>query len=475
MAAAQTADQFVNLLRKSQLVDEKRLDAFLHDLPLPRPSKPRALAELCLRRGLLTPFQATQLLAGKWRGFLVAGGKYKLFELLGAGGMGKVYLCEHRRMKRLVALKVLPTDKLEDPSSLERFDREARASAALDHPNIVRAHDVDQDGNLHFLVMEYVDGSSLQDIVKKFGPMDVTRACHYIAQTAEGMQHAHEIGWVHRDIKPSNLLLDRTGTIKLLDMGLARFFHDDGRDPLTSKYDANAVLGTADYLAPEQVDSSHVTIRADIYSLGGTFYFLLTGQAPFEHGSVQEKLVWHQTRLPESIRERRPDVPKELEAVINQMMAKLPEQRYQEPWEVVEALEPWTAQPIEPPPAAEMPRRCPALEKHSTALVPAPSSGSLTGSGVRRPVRNGPRSGSQDRLATRMARIRLTRGRWIGLVCAVAVVVFSLIGVIYWITHPTEPGKTGPIRPSGIQSKIPPEAPPDEPKNLPQPPQTSDR
>src|SRR5205814_9353207 len=216
MPALSTADQFLDLLRKSRLVDDVRLDAFLQHPPAPLPTKPRLLADLLLRQGFITTFQAAQLLAGKWRGFLVAGGKYKLLELLGVGGMGKVYLCEHVRMKRLVALKVLPYDRLDEPTALERFEREARAAAALDHPNIVRAHDLDTDPatNLHFLVMEYVDGSSLQQIVKRYGPMDVIRAAHYISQAAEGLQHAHENGWVHRDVKPANLLLDRTGTIK---------------------------------------------------------------------------------------------------------------------------------------------------------------------------------------------------------------------------------------------------------------------
>src|SRR5262249_34966692 len=156
-------------------------------------------------------------------------------------------------MRRRVALKVLPNNHATDPAALERFYREARAVAALDHPNIVRAHDIDHDeNNLHFIVMEYVDGSSLQDIIRRHGPMDVTRAAHHIRQAAQGLQHAHEAGLVHRDIKPGNLILDRTGTLKILDMGLARFFHDQN-DELTRQYDSQSVLGTADYLAPEQV------------------------------------------------------------------------------------------------------------------------------------------------------------------------------------------------------------------------------
>src|SRR5256714_3571791 len=166
--------------------------------------------------------------------------------------MGSVYLCEHKLMRRRVAVKVLPQAKAEDSSSLERFYREARAVAALDHPNIVRAYDIDQDDTLHFLVMEHVDGSSFQEIIRRTGPMDVLRAAHYIRQAALGLQHAHEAaGLVHRDIKPGNILVDRNGIVKVLDMGLARFFHDQ-EDNITREHDEN-VLGTADYLAPEQV------------------------------------------------------------------------------------------------------------------------------------------------------------------------------------------------------------------------------
>src|SRR5947209_5198032 len=268
MAATITTDQFLKVLKKSDLVEEKRLQAFLTTAPSngEEQAAPRDLAQRLIRQGLLTQFQVSQLLAGKWKGFFLAGGKYKLMDRLGSGGMGHVFLCEHRRMKRLVALKVLPTDKLkDDASAVERFEREARAAAALDHPNIVRAHDIDSDGKFHFLVMEYVDGASLQEIIKKHGPLDISRACHCIADAARGLQHAHEAGWVHRDIKPGNLLLDRSGTLKILDMGLARLFSDD-TDNLTKRYEKDAVLGTADYLAPEQAThSSDVDVRADIY------------------------------------------------------------------------------------------------------------------------------------------------------------------------------------------------------------------
>src|SRR5262249_23294871 len=294
MPAPATITEFVELVRKSGVADEKRLDAYLEHLRAiaALPTEPGKLAGLMVRDGILTTFQAQQFMQGKWRRFTI--GKYKVLEQLGSGGMGSVYLCEHMLMRRRVAVKVLPTAKAEDPAALERFYREARAVAALDHPNIVRAYDIDQDEKLHFLVMEHVDGSSLQEIIKKNGPMDVLRVCHYMRQSALGLQHAHEsAGLVHRDIKPGNILIDRNGIVKILDMGLARFFHDE-EDILTKKYDEN-VLGTADYLAPEQATDSHaVDIRADIYSLGATFYYCLTGRTPFQEGTVAQKLIWHQ-------------------------------------------------------------------------------------------------------------------------------------------------------------------------------------
>src|SRR5262249_24590885 len=193
------------------LVEAERLDAELDQLGnAGLPAKPSQLAAVLVRRGLVTNFQATQLLHGKWHGFLI-GGKYKLLEPLGAGGMGKVFLCEHTLLKRLVAVKILPGNKMNDPALVERFYREARAIAALNHPNMLRCHDVDKDQKLHFLVMEYVDGISLHQLVAQTGPLTPTRAAHYVSQTACGLQHAHEAGWVHRDVKPGNILVDRQG------------------------------------------------------------------------------------------------------------------------------------------------------------------------------------------------------------------------------------------------------------------------
>ncbi len=355
MPAPATADELLDLIQRSGVAEEPRLRAYLKKLAETSsvPTDPQKFAGVLVRDGILTYFQAEQLLQGKYKRFTI--GKYKVLEKLGAGGMAQVFLCEHKLMRRRVAIKVLPTAKANDPSSLERFYREARAVAAVDHPNIVRAYDIDQDENLHFLVMEYVDGTNLQDLVKKSGPLDLIRACHYIYAAAVGLQHAHEMGLVHRDVKPGNILLDRAGVVKILDMGLARFFNDED-DELTKKYDEN-VLGTADYLAPEQALDSHaVDIRADIYSLGATFYFLLTGTAPFPEGSVAQKLIWHQNRTPRPLASLRPEIPEHLVAIVDRMMAKKPEERFQTPADVMAVLAPWVTTPIAPPTDREMPQ-----------------------------------------------------------------------------------------------------------------------
>src|SRR5262245_40282023 len=375
MPAPSSATEFIDLVRRSQLLPDAQLDEVVtrHRLAGTLPAAIDPIATLLVRESLLTFFQAKQLKLGRYKRFTI-GSKYRLLELIGAGGMGAVYLCEHTLMRRLVALKVLPVEKLDDQSNLDRFYREARAVAALDHPNIVRAYDIDQYEKLHFLVMEYVDGASLQEIVARYAfekkLFDPVRAAHYSAQAAVGMQHGHELGMVHRDIKPGNLLLDRTGVIKVLDMGLARFFNKQ-QDSVTEKYDDKCVLGTADYLAPEQAVSNVVDVRADIYSLGGTLYFMLTGQTPFPDGTIAAKLVAHQTREPRTVESYRSDVPAGLLAVLRRLMAKEPEERYQQPIDVAEALAEWTEQPLAPPPEREMPALCPLVQ-----ALAGPSSGS---------------------------------------------------------------------------------------------------
>jgi serine/threonine protein kinase len=398
MAAPATIDEFIDLVRKSGVADEKRLDSYLAKMRADMPADPPKAAGLLVHNGILTNFQAENILQGKWRRFSI--GKYKVLERLGSGGFAQVYLCEHKLMRRRVAVKVLPVAKAKDSSALERFYREARAVAALDHPNIVHAYDIDQDEDLHFLVMEYVDGANLQEIVKRSGPLSVLRACHYIRQAALALQHAHEQGLVHRDIKPGNILVDRTGVVKVLDMGLALFFLEED-EQLTKKHD-DGTLGTADYLSPEQAMDSHdVDIRTDIYSLGVTFYFLLAGRAPFEGMQIAQKLLAQQMKQPKPVSDYRKDVPAGVLAILDKMMAKKADLRYAVPGDVADALVPFTQTAIAPPAEAEMPRLSPAATGQAvgdsettvgkndtpvTAPRTAPGSGSGSGSGKKVPA-----------------------------------------------------------------------------------------
>jgi serine/threonine protein kinase len=334
MPAPATTSDFLEICRKSGVVEEDSLSTITGHAA----ANPMAAAKTLIRTGALTKFQAGQLLAGKYKGLRFD--RLKILDRIGSGGMGTVFLCEHLGLRKQVAVKVLPPDQAGDEAVRERFFREARAAAALDHPNIVRVHDMASSGGVHYIVMEYVDGQDLQSILNKYGPLPHGRACGYIAQAALGLQHAHEKGLVHRDIKPANLLVDKMGVVKILDMGLARF-NEDEKDNLTAKFDKGAVLGTADYMAPEQIlASSQVDIRADIYSLGVTLYTLINGKPPFG-GSCTQKLVGHTTLKATSLSQIRREVPKGLSAIVDKMMAKDPAERYQMPAEVVEVLNPW--------------------------------------------------------------------------------------------------------------------------------------
>ncbi|HEX7448875.1 MAG TPA: serine/threonine-protein kinase [Pirellulales bacterium] len=337
-----SAHQFLEVIERSGLVDKARLDREIAELQQQAGDQVRqdtqVLSSHLTRKGLLTGWQSERLLEGRHRGFFI--GKYKLLDHLGTGGMSSVYLAEHPVMRRRVALKVLPTNRVEDSSYLRRFHREARAVATLDHRHIVRAFDVDHDGDVHYLVMEYVPGRDLKTLVEQDGPLPPRIAADYIRQAAEGLAHAHSAGLVHRDMKPANLLVDLRGTVKVLDLGLASIA-DDIDAALSREFD-DKVLGTVDYLAPEQALNSQLADRrADVYGLGGTLYFALTGHPPFPTGSMAQRIMLHQTSEPADIRGERPDVPAALTAICRRMMAKSPQRRYQTMEEVSQALNDW--------------------------------------------------------------------------------------------------------------------------------------
>jgi eukaryotic-like serine/threonine-protein kinase len=272
--------------------------------------------------------------------------RYKIGRFLGAGGMGAVYQAEHRLMDRVVALKIIHHDLSRHPRVVERFRQEVKAAARLSHPNIVTAFDAEQAGDVHFLVMEFVDGMSLSQLVAKKGPLDIPYACTFARQAARGLQHAFEAGMVHRDIKPHNLMLTRKGQVKILDFGLARLASETreelglpigvDRPDLTRIGD---VMGTPEFMAPEQItDASGADIRADIYSLGCTLYYLLTGKAPFTGATTLAVMLAKQNGTPRPIGQLRDDLPTDLVAAINKMMAKSPAQRLQTPAEVFKVL-----------------------------------------------------------------------------------------------------------------------------------------
>ncbi len=256
--------------------------------------------------------------------------------------MSSVYLAEHTLMRRQRAIKVLPKSRVGDSSYLQRFHREAQATAALEHENVVRAYDVDNQGDTHYLVMEFVKGQDLQNIVNEQGGLDYKLAAEYITQSARGLAYSHKEGLIHRDVKPANLLVDEEGVVKILDLGLALFSEDESSS-LTIQHNEN-VLGTADYLAPEQAINSHeVDRRADIYGLGCTFYFMLTGHAPFNEGTLAQRIARHQTQMPPDIRLDRPDCPRDLAEICVKMIQKKADDRYQSCDEIVVALEAWQA------------------------------------------------------------------------------------------------------------------------------------
>lgn len=355
-----STEKLIELVRKSGLVETDAFEASLEAFRAQHSSQtdptqtvsldenPEPLLNWLIEQKLITRWHADKLAVGKYKGFFL--GKHKLLGHLGSGGMSSVYLAEHRAMHHKRAIKVLPKSRLGNSSYLARFQLEAKAIAALNHPNIVRAFDIDQENDTHYIVMEYVDGADLQTMVKrrldkykdqpdkKF--LDFGLVATYIAQAARGLQHAHDVGLIHRDVKPANLLVNSDGVIKLLDLGLA-LFSDDSQASLTIDYN-DKVLGTADYLAPEQALNSHtVDARADIYGLGCTMYFLLTGHPPFPEGTIAQRIAKHQSTMPPDIRAERPEVPGELEGICFKMIQKDPKFRYANCNAVADVLEQW--------------------------------------------------------------------------------------------------------------------------------------
>jgi molecular chaperone DnaK len=340
---AATVSQFTEHLVRSGIMTAKQLGEFRAALP-PELKHPTAelLADALVRRGMLTAYQAARILEGKPEGLIL--GNNVIQQRIGSGGMGDVFKAEHRRMKRAVVVKILHPENTKSETAVRRFQREVEAVAKLSHPNIVTAFDADVDGQIHFLVMEYVDGEDLGSLVSRTGPLDIDRALDYVIQAAQGIAFAHSRNIIHRDIKPGNLLVDRDGVVKVLDMGLARIDQPidakTGTDDDDGITEVNQIVGTVDYMSPEQADTSAtVDRRCDIYSLGCTLYRLIAGKPPYSGGSTIKKLVAHRIEPIPSIRAVRPDAPELLDSVFRRMVSKSPDDRYSTMEEAIRDLQ----------------------------------------------------------------------------------------------------------------------------------------
>jgi serine/threonine protein kinase len=328
--------QFLKQLEDSGIIADNTLKDFIP--PKANPLNAEELARDLVRQKMLTKYQAEEVYRGKGKSLVL--GNYLLLEKIGSGGMGQVFKARHRRMDRLVAVKLLPAAMTKSKSAIARFEREVKAAAMLRHPNIVAADDADCANGVHFLVMELVDGLDLKVLVTKNGPYPVERAIDYILQAARGLEYAHKKGVVHRDMKPANLLLGSDGTVKILDMGLARLGVTGEEIHQADLTSTGIIMGTVDYMAPEQaLDTKTADARADIYALGCSLYFLVSGKAIYDGDTLMKKLLAHREQPIPSLRAANPTVSDSIEFVFQKMVAKKVIDRYQTMAEVILALE----------------------------------------------------------------------------------------------------------------------------------------
>lgn len=336
--ASLTADEFTSSLCSSGLLTPKELQQLYDTSTISSEDTPEIIAEALVEHGRLTTWQAGVVLEQGADPLLVD--RYIILDVLGSGGMGVVFKALHKSMDRVVALKMLPTEMVNSEDKVTRFQREMKATARLSHPNVVTVFDASESAGSHFLAMEYVPGPNLATYVKRNGTMSVAQAVRCITQAAAGLQHAHENGVVHRDVKPANLLLAPDGQIKVADMGLAALDASSGLEQLASSLTGGLVLGTIAYISPEQATESDSTdARADIYSLGSTLHYLLTARPPFKEKTPIKTLLAHRQKPIPRLQDERDDVPPELDAVFQRMLAKRVDERFQSMSEVVTALE----------------------------------------------------------------------------------------------------------------------------------------
>jgi serine/threonine protein kinase len=356
--------RLLSVLRRVQVLAPEQVDEIARELGS-HFDDPLALAEYLVEIDWLTAYQVRVLFSGQWGDLAI--GPYQVLDRLGEGGISEVFKAWDTLRGRVVALKVLRQHLARKTDAIRQFQRELQAVTRLSHPNIIKTFDANQVGALHYFAMEFVEGMDLDHFVQHVGPLPMEQACDFVRQVSQGLQHAHQLGLVHRDVKPANLFLihpplpegegdplagpPRRGldpVVKIIDWGLARLMRGPGEAAADGETggpehereaEKGMLIGTADYIAPEQAhDASIVDTRADIYSLGCTFYYLLTGRPPFPGPSLMQKLLQHQEAEPEPVGQLRPDLPPDLATVVQRMMAKKPEDRFQIPLLVVAAL-----------------------------------------------------------------------------------------------------------------------------------------
>jgi serine/threonine-protein kinase len=347
-------ETLLTILQRMQVLTAEEVQEVARELR-PHFTDPHALANYLCEIEWLTAYQVHLLFADRWEELGI--GPYVILDRLGEGGVSEVFKAWDTIRGRTVALKVLHQHLTDQSAAIREFQRELQTVTCLSHPNIIKTFDAHQVGPLHYFAMEFVEGLDLDRYVRQSGPLPIEQACDYVRQVAQGLQHAHQLGLVHRDIKPANLFLinppapsqsgpprrSSDSVVKILDWGLARLRPAAGESTNMAGTDLDAekgmLIGTADYIAPEQaVDPCLVDIRADIYSLGCTLYFLLTGQPPFPGTSLMQKLLQHREAERPRVQDVRPDVPDSLAAIVQRMMARRPEDRYAIPLLVVTPL-----------------------------------------------------------------------------------------------------------------------------------------
>ena len=355
-----TADRFVQMLARSGVIDREDLRRHIDAGPLEIQTDSRKLADYLIEQKQLTQFQASKILKGTWQGLVL--GPYRVLAPLGRGGMGSVYLARNTRVlpstlsdkpniPGLVALKVLPPKRAKkEDRTLARFLREMEMCQRVSHPHVTQTFEASEIQGVYFIAMEYIRGMSLSQVVKDRGTLPVPRAARYFSEVAAGLAHAHEKGIIHRDLKPSNLMVTPNGHAKILDLGLALAVDEELPADKMIVGGQGYVVGTMDYIAPEQVeDPTQVDFRADLYAIGCSLYFALTGQPPFPGGTSQQKMKRHTSEIAEPVSEMNPTIPVAFARIVEKLMAKDPARRYRSAEQLRDVLLPWVEGDVEKP------------------------------------------------------------------------------------------------------------------------------